>query len=136
MSIQDLDGDSFKTPEDCDDRDPSVHPYATEMCDGIDNNCNGLIDMEDPTFHWTAIVTYFPDADRDGFGAQGEPGLRVCRDPSTVVLQWVSNHRDCKDDDEQIYPGAEEILNGVDDDCDGEKDEGLSGISMQFTSDK
>jgi len=41
----DHDGDGWSSAEgDCDDNDASVHPGATEICDGIDNDCNDLID--------------------------------------------------------------------------------------------
>jgi hypothetical protein len=40
----DADGDGWATTEDCDDNDPTTHPGATEICDGVDNNCDGLVD--------------------------------------------------------------------------------------------
>jgi len=41
---EDLDGDGWSVPDDCDDGDASVHPGADEVCDGVDNNCDGTID--------------------------------------------------------------------------------------------
>ena len=40
---QDADDDGYSAYNDCNDHDSSVHPYATEICDGEDNNCNGLL---------------------------------------------------------------------------------------------
>jgi hypothetical protein len=40
----DADGDGFGAECDCDDKDPAVNPGAAEVCDGVDNNCNGLVD--------------------------------------------------------------------------------------------
>jgi hypothetical protein len=57
-SCEDLDGDGFDSctlPPDCDDRDASVNPHATEVCDGIDNDCDCLVDED------TGV-----DADGDG----------------------------------------------------------------------
>lgn len=63
---------------DCDDSDPSVHPAAIERCDGIDNNCNGLIDTEDPQVAQldpgvtgASYQVVYIDADADGCGIAG-----------------------------------------------------------------
>ncbi len=60
----DNDGDGFDEVEDCDDANADVFPGAPEWCDGIDNNCDDLVDndCEDP------------DTDGDGLDDFGEIG--------------------------------------------------------------
>ncbi len=41
---KDVDGDGWEAPSDCDDGDPLVHPGANEQCNGLDDNCNGVVD--------------------------------------------------------------------------------------------
>jgi hypothetical protein len=57
----DLDGDGYSAEDDCDDSDEDVHPGAWELCDGVDNNCDGEIDEG-------ATLTFYSDADGDGYG--------------------------------------------------------------------
>ena len=40
----DNDGDGHTTPSDCDDNNPNINPQADERCDGIDNDCDEIID--------------------------------------------------------------------------------------------
>jgi hypothetical protein len=40
----DNDGDGVSRDNDCDDYDPEIHPGAVEVCDGVDNDCNGTVD--------------------------------------------------------------------------------------------
>ena len=95
---------------DCDDNDNTVYPGATEVCDGKDNDCNGQVD-DGLTF-----VTYYVDADGDGFGA-GD-GVELCEDPG---VGYSTQDGDCDDEDPTVYTGAEEIPNdGIDQNCDGE----------------
>jgi hypothetical protein len=100
-------------PGDCDDADPDIRPDAPERCDGLDNDCDGDID-EDLAERWYA------DSDSDGYG---DPAASV--DSCDPGDGWVVDSSDCDDGDAAVFPGAEEICNGLDDDCDGEIDEDL-----------
>ena len=109
----DVDGDGYLQSEDCDDNDASVNPGSTEVCDGIDNDCDGEID-EDVT------TTYYADQDGDGFGNSADT-LEACEKPSG----YVPNGNDCDDTTAEAYPGGTEVCDGIDNDCDGDIDEDL-----------
>ncbi len=101
---------------DCDDADPRVSPDATEVCDEVDNDCDGSIDEEAGLGSGT---TYYLDADTDGYGLATST-TSACSAPSGYVVDGS----DCDDGDATAYPGAAETCDGVDDDCDGEADNG------------
>jgi hypothetical protein len=102
---------------DCDDTDDSMHPGAIERCDGKDNNCDGLTDPE-----YSQGCTYFHrDNDGDGYGQASD---RKCLCGPTSVYR-ATDVGDCDDADESVYPGAQEICDGKDNDCDGRVDEGV-----------
>ena len=101
----DDDGDGFDTcgvgvaaQADCNDGDFRVFPGATELCDGVDQDCDGEIDDG------------FPDDDGDGFDTCGA---------------GVAAQADCNDGAPNVFPGATELCDGVDQDCDGEIDDGF-----------
>lgn len=99
---------------DCNDNNANINPNATEICDGIDNNCDGQID------EGIAGTTYYEDYDGDGYG-----NPRVSIESCTPVSGYVTNNLDCLDFDAQTYPGAPELCDNRDNDCDGQIDEGL-----------
>jgi hypothetical protein len=113
---------------DCDDRQPGVHPHADEICDGLDNDCDDLVDGQDDSL--SAAPTWYRDADGDGYG--GEPsGERACEAP----IGEVADGTDCDDADAAVHPGAAEVCDDRDDDCDGlvdGQDDSLSGGSTFY----
>ncbi|HEX8705537.1 MAG TPA: putative metal-binding motif-containing protein, partial [Myxococcaceae bacterium] len=150
------------TSNDCNDLNASVNPGAAEVCNGVDDNCNGSVDEGVGGGN-----TYYRDADGDG---RGNPSVSIqaCAAPAG----YVSNANDCNDADASlprgfhqdrdgdgygdifvlgpapygcvppagysytsndcndlnasVRPGAAEVCNGVDDNCNGSVDEGIS----------
>ena len=113
VPLQDNDFDGYTSDVDCDDNSFAVYPGAIEACDGIDNNCDGQVDED-------VRSTFYEDADGDGFGSQVS-SIEACALPDG----YVPLGNDCNDNDPEVFVGAVEICNSVDDDCDGEVDEDL-----------
>lgn len=101
--------------DDCDDGQPTVFPGASETCDGLDNDCNGVVDDVGPDSTW------WPDKDGDGYGADGLEVVAAC---PPELEGWINTRGgDCHDDNDAVYPGAPELCDGVDNDCDGKIDD-------------
>ena len=99
---------------DCDDSDATVHPGATESCDGEDNDCDGDIDESGAT----GETTFYADTDGDGFG-DAAATLDACVLPSG----YSAVDTDCDDTSASTWPGAPETwYDGVDADCAGDSD--------------
>jgi hypothetical protein len=97
---------------DCDDSTSSIHPGASEACNGIDDDCDEVVDNGLTRTIWHA------DRDRDGFGDPAMT-LSACVAPPG----YVDEATDCDDRSMIAHPGGTEICNGADDDCDLVTDE-------------
>ncbi|HNO29851.1 MAG TPA: putative metal-binding motif-containing protein, partial [Chitinophagales bacterium] len=127
ITYADLDGDTYgagamvacgvANNTDCDDSDAAVNPGATEICNGIDDDCDGNIDEAGAV----GESTWYADADGDTYG-DAASSITAC----TAPVGYVGANDDCDDTNAAINPGATEICNGVDDECDGSTDEGLT----------
>gem|GEM_PF-1736132 len=111
LFYRDADGDGYGDPNvstqacprpagyvldntDCDDTHASVHPGAAEVCDGLDNDCDGQIDEG-------VQSTYYYDSDGDGYG---DPNVSVTTCPAPP--NYVSNNTDCDDNNTAINPAT------------------------------
>jgi len=109
---------------DCNDADAAIHPGATEICDYIDNDCDVLIDENAAGVNGGLRETLYADLDGDTFGA--DPPLTLCR--NFVGLPTSDNNLDCNDADANVNPDADEVCDGVDNDCDGGVDNSPSDV--------
>ncbi|GDX83067.1 hypothetical protein LBMAG42_48780 [Deltaproteobacteria bacterium] len=135
----DADGDRV-CDSDCDDGDASRYPSAYELCDGVDNDCDGDIASDEADVDgdgvagcWdgftidcadddasTLVSTRYLDADGDGYGDSSTASTACPPDAGMVSVGG-----DCDDDDAAVSPGETEVCDSVDNDCDGESDEGF-----------
>src|ERR1043165_7900644 len=112
--------DYAKLDGDCNDGDASVNPGKPEICgDGIDNNCDGQIDEG-----CSVTYTYYFDGDHDGYGKTNSPATTSSAIPPQ---DYAKLDGDCNDGDASVNPGKPEICgDGIDNNCDGQIDEGCS----------
>jgi len=97
---------------DCDDNNANVNPEGDELCDQLDNNCNGEADEN------IAEMVFYRDADRDGYGNPDNTFI-ACNPPTGFILQGG----DCNDGDSDINPGTPDLCDGLDNNCNGSLDE-------------
>ena len=115
---------------DCDDGNPAVNPGATEVCDAsdVDEDCNGLADDDDSGVDAGSYTDWYTDGDSDGYGDEGAVAVSQCEAPSGTV----SDNTDCDDGDEERNPGESEALDGKDNDCDDDYDEGVIVADSEY----
>jgi hypothetical protein len=113
--------------DDCNDQNAAVNPGAGEICNGVDDDCDG---KTDGGVDLPGCVVYHADGDGDGWGSDTDVQC-LCGPGSPYTL---TDGGDCDDGNYNVYPGATEICNGVDDDCSGTADDGidLPGCKMYF----
>ena len=108
----DADGDGSPASLDCDDDDPQRTPGADEICDGIDNDCDGRVDAEA-----IDMSTWYADSDGDGF-VDADSATPACEAPAGHFPQTPF---DCDDRDGDVHPEQLEVLgDGLDQNCDEE----------------
>ncbi|MCB9758594.1 MAG: hypothetical protein H6739_02015 [Alphaproteobacteria bacterium] len=113
VGFEDADQDGYAACQECDDGERSVNPSATEVCDGVDNDCDGEIDADA-----VDADTWYVDTDGDGFGVP-DGTTESCEQPSG----YADNTDDCDDAVGTINPDADELCDELDNDCDGFTDE-------------
>jgi predicted outer membrane repeat protein len=170
VGYADVDGDGHAACVDCDDNAAAVNTDATEVCNDIDDDCNGTIDDD----YATDVSTWFYDSDSDGYGDSAitdvdcdQPAGYVsladdcddvnpvyypgapetdCADPNDYNCDGSTGYvnadgdafaacEECDDNEADVYPGATEYCNTVDDDCDGTLDEDDSADAQDWYAD-
>ena len=140
----DTDDDGFGTPSDvteacdlptghvvdatdCDDLDPAVHPDASEVCDDVDNDCDGLVDADDDSVDPATWRTFYEDLDADGYGSSSG-GREACSTP----VGAAASGDDCDDTNPAVNPAAVEVCDAadVDEDCDGLVDDADPSVDL------
>ncbi|MFH1467337.1 MAG: putative metal-binding motif-containing protein, partial [Pseudomonadota bacterium] len=111
---------------DCDDTDAAVNPAATELCNGVDDDCSGTIDDD----YAADAPTWYADSDADGYG-DGASTTVACAQPTG----FIDDDSDCDDTDAAANPAAAEICNGVDDDCSGVIDDDYAADAPTWYAD-
>jgi len=114
LDIDDDEDGYSENAGDCDDQNDAIHPAAAEVCDEVDNDCDGTTDEDDAS----DAPVWYPDGDQDSYGDVQEP-RSACEQPQG----FVADSSDCDDQDDAIHPAAAEVCDEVDNDCDGIIDE-------------
>ena len=117
---------TVENAEDCDDALAEVNPDADELCNELDDDCDGDTDEDDAL----DAVTWYADSDSDGYGDADSSWVKCEAPPETV-----EDDTDCDDTDDTVFPGADEVCDGVDNDCEGDIDEDAIDATTWYLDD-
>jgi hypothetical protein len=116
----DADGDGYfvnDMPADCNDLNRNVHPGASELCNGLDDDCDNSIDS-----NAVNCLIFYRDHDLDNYG---DPDDHECL--CSPEGEYTSlNPSDCNDSDSAVNPQAVETCDNLDNNCNGFVDEAFS----------
>ncbi|MBT3221797.1 MAG: hypothetical protein HN348_22185 [Proteobacteria bacterium] len=111
-SYDDYDGDGHRAltvgGDDCDNENPKINPAALELCDGVDNDCDGEIDEDDAG----DAPLWYADIDGDQYG-NPHSAVNACSRPEG----YLADNTDCNDADHTVGPGFAELCDGQYNDC-------------------
>ena len=85
-----------------------------EVCNDIDDDCDGLVDDDDDDVESDGFSEFYQDLDGDGYGGESAKTAWAC----AVMDGFSEVNTDCDDDDASVSPGATEICDELDNDCD------------------
>jgi hypothetical protein len=138
----DLDGDGYGTGAgyplcartsllaevsgDCEPDDEEINPGAVEICNDIDDNCDGLVDLDDPLVD----ATLYGDSDGDGYGSDADT-VTSC----DAVDGYVEAGGDCDDGDVDVNPSEHEYCDAIDNDCNGAVDDDVAYLDWYADDD-
>ena len=135
-SCMDPEDGSVTDNTDCNDGDSQISPGEPEVCDpdGIDENCNGLSNDGDPGVDQNTQSDWYIDVDMDGYGDQNLDPFWRCENPSNEANAYVRDGQDCDDTNRRVHPDAQEVCDGLDNDCNpGSLEDGL--VAFRSSSD-
>lgn len=118
----DGDNDGYLACEDCDDSNPSIFPSNPEICDGVDNDCNGLSDD-----NASGATTLYMDMDGDTFG---DPLTAI--NSCTPLPNYTSDNTDCDDTQSAVAPNLPETCDGLDNNCNGQVDDNAANSTTWY----
>lgn len=98
---------------DCDENNAAINPSVEEYCNEHDDDCDGVVD------EGSLPQAHYPDPDGDGHGQPGSESVLECPPPPS----YAPSDDDCLEGDDGAYPGATEVCDGHDNDCDNQADE-------------
>jgi hypothetical protein len=114
---------------DCNDSLLEVNPGATEICNTLDDDCDKAIDDKDDSVE---AITWYIDGDGDGYGDPKGVSITSCAGAEGYAPDDAKHPLDCDDRDDAVYPGAPELCDDIQTDCNTKAFEGDVGVATWY----